>query len=123
MMKALIFLLLSLLASCITRKDQVMCTEEFRSVTITVHGDTLDAHYTVRVSTGDTVFSAGITFPWSGVYVVLDDSYRQPIENRTEDFRFTGYVGDTLVVDEIFRISADRCHISYVSGKTDIYLP
>jgi hypothetical protein len=90
----------------------------FASVSIEVLGTSLDDHYTIRNSTGDTI-RIGNT-PFQNNYTVLDDNYQNILENKQESFRFVGIKSGIKVVDEIFIISADKCHISKVSGKTSI---
>lgn len=109
------------LSSCddsITR-DEVACTMEFRFVTIKVSGEPLTDYYTVRLSTSDTIRTKHPDSTIDKAYVVLSDNYQKKLENREDTFRFIGKraSGD---VQEDFVISADRCHISKVSGKSEI---
>ncbi len=108
--------------ACSKKDDGIACTEEFRSVTITVNGGVLDEYYTIRQSTGDTIRIADGGNIGQNICIVLNDSYQQAIENKTEDFLFKGFINDTLVVDELFKIKADECHIEYVSGKMEVNL-
>jgi hypothetical protein len=106
------------LTSC---DPQVVCTEEFRTFTLEVVGDTLTQTYTIRKDNQDTVQSA--TEPFSeNKYTVLSDAYQPEMENKTLDFIFHGYIGDSLVIDEDYNISADKCHIDGVTGKIKIEL-
>jgi hypothetical protein len=111
--------LLLLLAAC---NDEVACTMEFRAVTIEVSGATLSDFYTIRSSTGDTLRHADHQGWGPEVYTVLDDSYLTSLINSSDTFVFKGFVGDSLVVNEAFVISADRCHINYVSGRQQVQL-
>ena len=110
------------IVGCSKKDDGIACTEEFRSVTITVNGGVLDEYFTIRQSTGDTISIDKDTIMGQNIYFVLNDNFQQAIENKTEDFRFKGFINDTLVVEELFKIKADACHIEYVSGKTVINL-
>ena len=113
------FFLLPLFIAC-NEKEEVMCTIEFRTVAITVNGTDLDQYYTIRESTGDTIRIDRGNLPGNKTYPVLDDNFQQTIKNTTENFRFRGFINGTIVVNELFVIKADDCHIEYVSGKTVI---
>lgn len=108
------------LTSC-NDKDEV-CTQEFRTITISVTGGTLSKVYTVRQSNNDTIFSDQSGAFGSTSYVVLDDAYHPQLKNQKDDFLFVGEIGGNAVVEEMFTIEADECHIQYVSGNTDVEL-
>ena len=114
-------LMLLLISSC-KNTQEIACTEEYRFVTITVNGAQLDNFYTIRISNGDTIRHDQEMGLDSNVYVVLTDSYQKNIQNSVENFVFHGLIGDSLVVNEPFVIKADQCHITYVSGKTEVNL-
>ena len=126
LISALIVLaLIQILSSCSTKNDvpQVMCTEEFRTVSLTVTGDSLTSFYTVRESTSDTIRYQGYNlYSLSNTYPVLDDSYRSMIFNREERFTFIGLLNKAIVVNEPFVIGADECHIYKVSGKEEVII-
>lgn len=109
---------MSSFTSCSTDEPSP-CTEEFRTVGIEITGQTLDNWYTVRESTQDT-FLIGTSF--QNTYAVLDDNFQQTLANKEEDFTFHGVISDSVWVKEIFVISADACHINYVSGKLKVDL-
>jgi hypothetical protein len=97
----------------------VACTAMFAMVSVQVtdaNGQpvALDDAYTVASKTGEKI---KVEQPiGAGQYVVIDDSYRQKLMNRTDDFRFIGMKNGVIVVDQAYRISADCCHVSKVSG-------
>jgi len=114
-------LCLLLMISC--NSNKIACTEEFRTVGISVTGDNLTDHFTIREATSDTLrYYDNSGFPPEDYYVVLDDNYQSEIAGSRENFRFVGLIGTMTAVDELFVIEADQCHISYVSGNTDIVL-
>ncbi|MFN3529736.1 MAG: hypothetical protein ACK417_07425 [Bacteroidia bacterium] len=116
-----IFLLVVLFFSgC--KDNEVACTMEFRYVSITIVGASLDSFHTQRLSTGDIILLGQESVFGDSIYPVLDDSYQQMLEGRVENFRFRGFIRDSLVVDELFVISADKCHIDYVSGRQRVEL-
>lgn len=109
--------LVALLVSCKQNHD-IMCTMEFRTVSITVNRDSLHHFHTIRVATGDTIRLEQETGFGSRVYPVLNDNFQSQLSGRSETFRFQGFVNNTMIVDEPFVIEADQCHINYVSGNT-----
>lgn len=113
----LLFLVISLF-SCNPSKDEVICTTMIATVSIEIVGDSLDNYFTIRNITGDTIHA--YIEPFQNTYTVLDDSYRQILENKEEAFRFVGFKGGNIVVDETFVITADKCHISKVSGVNSV---
>lgn len=96
-------------------ENEVMCTEEFRTVGLTVVGDSLQDHYTIRISNNDTLRFSAFGFQ-DNYYTVLDDSYASVLKNKEELFIFHGISDDSLVVTETFVIGADNCHIYKKSG-------
>lgn len=115
-----LFSLVALVSSCeIFSDDGLICTEEYRTIGIEVTGGTLEDHYTVRVSNGDTIRFAS-EFVFDNWYPVLADDYQEKLEGRTETFRFEGWIAEQIVVQEDFRIRADQCHIELVSGNTEV---
>lgn len=101
------------------------CTMEFRTISVTVTGDSLTNTYTIRKKSGDTLDVVHLPFPRPerGItYTVLDDNFVTELKNSEELFRFVGLINDSLVVDELYRISADHCHIELEEGKTEVVL-
>ncbi len=106
--------------SCAKKQDeQIMCTMEFKTVGITIMGDSLNDFYTIRLKNNDTLRINSYT-PYANFYPVLDDSYSSSLKNSKEFFLFNGIIGDSVIVSEIFEISADDCHIHKVSGSSEI---
>lgn len=91
-------------------------------VSIKINGPVLDTFYTVRLSTGDTIRPISGRQFFENTYSVLDDNYQPQLMNAQDSFRFYGIIQNQQVVNELFTIKADRCHIDYVSGRTEITL-
>ena len=121
MMYKFVIGLVLILLSC-TKHDEVACTMEFRSVQIKIIGEELSDFYTVRLSTNDTLQFEHFFTPNEGYYTVLDDSFQSQLQGKKEQFRFIGKINNDIVVDELFMIEADKCHINYVSGKLEVVL-
>lgn len=118
------FVILFLIASCSRDKriDDTACTMDYRYITITVNGDSLDDYYTIRNSTGEIIRNNQDGFPEDSVYIVLSDNYQPTLKNKTEQFTFKGFINNVEVINEPFVIKADQCHIEYVSGKREVDL-
>jgi len=103
------------------KHDEVICTEEFRIVGVTVTGVELTDFYTLRASSNDSIrFNENPAYPMGSWYPVLDDSYQPILEGTQEDFYFIGTIGDSTVFEIHFIIGADQCHISKVLGPEKI---
>lgn len=110
-----------------TNCNGVVCTMELRSITLQVNDNTgnpvkLDEAYTTRVKTGERISHEANTTT-VGSYTVLDDGYQKKLAQSTDEFRFVGKRGGQEVVNELYSISADCCHISKQSGKTEVTIP
>ena len=117
----LIVVSILIIISC-TKDEEVICTMEYRYISIDVKGGILDDFYTIRKYTGDTIRNEKDNIIGSNSYIILSDNYQNKIKNKEEIFIFKGYITDSLVVNEQFIIKADECHIDYVSGKKEINL-
>ncbi len=117
----LIVVSILILISC-TKDEEVICTMEYRYISIDVKGGILDDFYTIRKYTGDTIRNEKDNIIGSNSYIILSDNYQNKIKNKEEIFIFKGYITDSLVVNEQYVIKADECHINYVSGKKEINL-
>lgn len=118
-----IFITALFLHSCDLPEDnQVFCTKEFRTISVTITGGELDDFYTLRKSTGDTIKYGLEDVPFTDTYPILDDGFQATIAKSEEIFDFFGLINAIIVVDEEYIISADECHINLVSGETEIDL-
>ena len=117
----LIVVSILIIISC-TKDEEVICTMEYRYISIDVKGGILDDFYTIRKYTGDTIRYEKDNIIGNNSYIILSDNYQNKIKNKEEIFIFKGYITDSLVVNEQYVIKADECHINYVSGKNEINL-
>ena len=117
----LIVVSILIIISC-TKDEEVICTMEYRYISIDVKGGILDDFYTIRKYTGDTIRNEKDNIIGNNSYIILSDNYQNKIKNKEEIFIFKGYITDSLVVNEQFIIKADECHIDYVSGNKEINL-
>ena len=110
-------------SACNLIEPDVICTLDFRSVSVEVTGEALDSHLTIRQSTGDTIrTSTSSGDPMDNFYIVMDDSYQNELEGSEEAFRFVGIKDGNILVDELYEIGADECHIYKVSGEEKVSL-
>lgn len=102
----------------------VICTMDFRAVSITVtdkdgNSVQLDEAYTIRQGSGAVINNSQPPNE-NGVYNVLTDNYREELQNQQDYFTFIGKLAGEEVVKESFLISADCCHINYLEGNTEV---
>ncbi len=140
-MKQLVFILcVGLLLACNDKKDDpkiecpectgdILCTEEFRTLTFTVTYSsgapvTLDDFEVTIVETGEVLDHGdwlGLLAP--GAYIIAQDSDFEKVDCEGTEFRFEGFLNESKVVDEIFVIGRDCCHILLVDGPDNIQIP
>lgn len=106
--------------------EGVACTMLFASITVNITDSSgkavkLDDAYTINGKTSETIRYE--QDPNSMGYTVLDDSYQKHLVNTSSTFQFIGMKDGKQVVNAPFVISADCCHISKVSGETEIIIP
>ncbi|OSZ79406.1 hypothetical protein CAP35_14460 [Chitinophagaceae bacterium IBVUCB1] len=108
--------------------EGIFCTTEFRMIDLKVTDAT---GATVLLSSFHTEDMAGNKLPASlyeydsyrQAYVVFNDSWVLGNQNTTKQVRFVGYKGSIKVVDEVYTIATDCCHIEKTAGKDAVTLP
>lgn len=106
----------------------VFCTQEFRMIYLEVKDN---AGATVTLTSFHTEDMAGNKLPadlyeydsWRDAYMVFNDAWVNGHEGTRKKVRFVGYVGSTKVVDEVYTIATDCCHIDKIAGKDKVVLP
>ena len=119
------FVILIFLAGCSGKDNngEIICSNEFRIIGVTVSGGVLTDFYTVWPTTNDTIrYSDNQNYPMGHWYPVLDDSYQILLEGIEDDFYFVGIMDGVKVINQHFIIGADRCHIYKTSGPREIIL-
>lgn len=127
-MKKITYLLIAFLATtgmACTKTEEVVCSEEFRLITVGVTdaqgAPVLGATtYTIRQSDGDTI-KIGFNQPNNGNYIVLTDNQKLLVKQEGEKFKFVVSKG-TKSVSGVYKIQTDFCHIEYVSGPDNLIL-
>lgn len=103
-----------------------ICTEIFKAVTVKVTDTAgapieLDDYYTIREKTGERITGPG-SIVENGYYVVVDDNFIATLMNKTEGFRFIGKKNGVEVVNEIYQITGDCCHVNKDNGKDTVII-
>jgi len=106
----------------------VFCTQEFRMIFLEVKNS---AGATVLLTSFHTEDMAGNILPadlyeydsWRDAYMVFNDAWVSGHAGTRKKVRFVGYIGSTKVVDEIYTIATDCCHIDKIAGKDKVVLP
>ena len=57
-----------------------------------------------------------------GIYPLISDAHRIQYQNKTTTLTFKGYINDELVVNQEFKVGADCCHVSLITGNREIVL-
>lgn len=136
---ALILFSFSMVASC-TDKDEttlqdctmITCTQNFVTLTVSVintSGTTivLDSYEVIDVDSGENLVEnfnevENQYFKEQGLYPILNDAHRVQYQNSTATLSFKGYISNEEVVNEEYVVAADCCHVSLISGNTEIVL-
>lgn len=110
----------------------VFCTEEFRTITISVKDKdgaavALDHYNVVVLSDGEdiTLNASSSEYEWmtkNGSYPLFSDKYVTKYRNKEIEINFQGFIDDELLVDSDYTVGADCCHVTLVEGETDIVI-
>ena len=126
----------AVLFSCInlnTHHDDIMCTEEYRMITVRVTDSLfnpvmLTRYRTIKVSSGDTLNFQGED-PYmdsinqkNGYYTLMTDGKMYLTSTSGTEFKFVGWVGEKQVVNENYIIGNDQCHVQFFSGRREIVI-
>lgn len=112
--------------------EGILCTEEFRSLYITVVDENsdpvaLDAFEIFSVSSDEDITPAYSAedlegFQMAGTYPLINDAYLEQYKNRLIDLRFSGFIGNELVAERIITTGFDCCHVYLEDGDLTITL-
>lgn len=117
-----------------SRQDCSMtpCTQNFVTITVSVKDVSgkaivLDSYEVIDTQTGENLATDfnGEEYQYSkeqGVYPILSDANRLEYQNKTATLTFKGYISNEEVINETYEVSADCCHVSLISGNTEIVL-
>lgn len=105
----------------------IICTEIFSAVMVQVKDNAsnpvqLDEYYTIRLKNDERISGPGST-PENGSYVVVDDNIISTLMDKTEGFQFVGIKNGVEVVNEIYQVTGDCCHVNKDTGKDEVVIP
>jgi hypothetical protein len=109
--------------------EGIFCTDIFVSVNILIkHSNDnspviLTKYKVIRTSDNEdiTIKDNDLTDN-NGYYVIVNDSSTGLITNKNTEVEFQGYINDSLVVQKLFIVKKDCCHVSLVSGDPVVYI-
>lgn len=112
--------------------DDIACTENFVSITISVRGDggtpvALDRFEVIDLSNqGDLTTEVTAEelqeFRESGNYPLLDDLFVEGNKNTARRIIFRGFINNEEVVSSEYIIATDCCHIRLVEGRLNLVI-
>jgi hypothetical protein len=128
-----IFMIISpaMLLSCRSGNHGIMCTEEYRMLTISIKDSAsnpviLSEYFVKKTSTGEILdFKQEDPFMDSinrmnGTYIILTDSRMGMTSKTGAEFEFHGLAGDVKIVQERYIIGNDGCHVRLLSGNNQV---
>ncbi len=107
--------------------EDILCTMEFRTLTITVkdtHDElvALDSYKVIQVSDNkDITPSNELNSLQNGYYTMVTDGSLK--KGETQEILFLGYVNNQEIIRSTYTVAHDCCHVSLVSGDTNIVVP
>jgi hypothetical protein len=107
------------------------CTMEFKAITIEIKDSldnpvVLDDYYTQNNVTKEILRWQDKDPFWdsmnvaNGYYLLVSDSEMKWTKNKNINITFFGFIDSVKVIEEIYTISDNICHIYLVSGKQKI---
>jgi hypothetical protein len=136
-MKKIIYLSLIIILLGCTDEDKsdcsgVACTEEFKTITISIKDSNgkpialnrfkviiLDSGSDITRSVNDTEFEL---MKQIGVYPLFGDENRGEYESKELEINFKGFIDNQEIVNSNYIVGADCCHVHLIEGNTDIRL-
>ncbi len=115
------------------RDNGVICTEEYRMLTVSIRDTAskpviLNKYFVKKTSTGEIIdFSKEEPYLDSinriqGIYFVFTDGKMGMTSKDGTEFEFHGILGTTEIVNEKYLIGNDECHVKMLSGKKEIVI-
>lgn len=135
-MKQCILLTLFLLGiSCNNDKtdcDGVVCTEEFRTIIVSIKDPmgnpvALDKFEVFDLDSGEDITREINANEFElmqqlGTYPIFGDEYSATYKNSSVIINFKGFVANEEIVNVNFKVGADCCHVYLIEGITEIQI-
>jgi len=124
-----IILLLSCDCNCESECEDVLCTEQFVTIVVTITDQDQNPFilddYTVididnNIDLTNDLKDYYQSFPDDGTYPIFDDNFQQDYQNQEIEIQFIGYLNSQEVVNEYYSVGADCCHVYPISGDYEI---
>ena len=128
-------LLLLLLYNCSLCDDNtndctnIACTEQFVMITVSIVDQEQNPFILDDYKVTDLDNNIDLTnelkeyyklYMDDGVYPIFDDRFQQTYQNQEIDLQFIGYVDGQEILNEIYSVGADCCHVYLISGDYEI---
>jgi len=110
-----------------TSCDNMMCTTEFRMITVSLKDSIGNDYIPDKVETylnGTLIHYDSIpAVPVQNVYTIVDDSNLQALQlNVNKDVVFKVIKNNSIVKEQTYTVKADCCHVSKVSGTDTLQI-
>ena len=129
------FFLLTSFMGCFDNKDDcgdALCTEVYKTIVIYVkdsNGNTvsLDAFEVYDINSGKYI-TREITqadfeiMRKEGIYPLFGDEHVLKYQNTKASVNFKGFIDGNEILNSIFVVGADCCHVLLYEGETDIII-
>ena len=112
--------------------SETICTLNFVTITVSVKDASgeaiaLDTYEVIDNDTGEDLAADlnGEEYQYlkeQGFYPIISDANRVQYQNTTATLTFKGYVANEEVINEDYEVGADCCHVSLITGNTEIVL-
>jgi len=103
--------------------DGAVCTEEFRTVFMTLKtssGTPFVLDSVVVTKGGDKIFSEKTDTISSGLFPIITDSEMNDIVKEGSQVTFKGYASGIEIVSEDYKVGHDCCHVVFIQGNQDL---
>jgi hypothetical protein len=107
--------------------DEVMCTADFRMITIDIKDASGNPYAPDKVETkfGNSIINSSNapSVPLSSSFTIVDDNNMKDFGyNTTNEVEFYVYKNNQVVYSSTFSIKTDCCHVEKVNGDNQIII-
>lgn len=112
--------------------SETICTLNFVTITVSVkdalgEAIALDSYVVIDNATREDLAADlnGEEYQYlkeQGFYPIISDANRVQYQNSTPTLTFKGVIDNEEVINETYEVGADCCHVSLISGNTEIIL-
>ena len=112
--------------------SETICTLNFVTITVSVkdalgEAIALDSYVVIDNATREDLAADlnGEEYQYlkeQGFYPIISDANRVQYQNSTATLTFKGVIDNEEIINETYEVGADCCHVSLISGNTEIIL-